>query len=190
MKHTLLLLFCLFSLSLQAQERNKGLRYWAVAGTGVGNPGPGLNYSFQLAANWRKHVLTLRSSLQSGQSTFSSIKTLDWPPEKIQEFGITYGWIWERPKYFYSFSVGISYLNGRTQGTLIEEVRTTDTIVRIYEKETYQTQGYPLEIQWFWTPLDYLSLGLMGFMVWNEEEVFGGLHLGVRLCRSKNYDNY
>lgn len=135
--------------------------FWLNVGVGWGNQLPvlGLGISYQLG---RHHLISIRgvTSVGMGEDEFVSV---------LGDVGILYGYSSKtaQSRGYYSFAMGLSYVNGRN-----------------YEA----TVGIPIEVQLILIlkskhPQLFGGVGLYGFANINSEKSFVGLLLCFQLGR-------
>jgi hypothetical protein len=164
-----LIALTVFSVNSYSQDTSGSVEechYWLNMGFGIStvDMSGGAGFSYQSG----KKLISIRYTHNEDFTLF------ELPKESVWDVGVLYGIIRKSNYGLISASGGISIVGGYHRGAYIE---STDS----YEKKSFFTFGIPLEFQLFFTPFDYVGVGLNEFANLNPENTFVGMLLCLQI---------
>lgn len=160
--------------SLMSQNKMTVEKYWLSSGYGF-NTLPG--YAIYISANVKadKHLLTLRY-ISNTEKLRSSTVILD-QMINCSEVGLLYGRSWHTSFGFASVSAGISGTSGIKRRYLLyrDLYNFWPLVYEVYDYKRYFTAGFSLEAGAVFSPIDWVSIGILGYANLNMREPLVGV---------------
>lgn len=150
-------------------------RYWLNAGVGASS------YDIAVGAS---------ASLLNGNVLFT-LRTIyneefqilgPSPSNSVWDIGFMAGYHRQSGYFSLSGSAGLSLVSGIRRGVYLG---SSGMFSSEYGTVHFSTIGIPAEIQFFWTPFDFLGIGITAFGDLNSEESFAGALLTLRVGNLK-----
>jgi hypothetical protein len=164
-----LIALTVFSVNSYSQDTSGSVEeshYWLNMGFGIStvDMSGGAGFSCQTG----KRLISIRYTHNEDFAFLEPVK------ESVWDVGVLYGIIRKSNYGLISASAGISIVGGYDRG---ERIDFTDS----YEKKNFLTFGVPLEVQLFFTPFDYVGVGINGFANLNPKKTFTGVLLCLQI---------
>ncbi len=148
-------------------------RYWINAGIGAASSGIAADAGISVPIG--PALLTLHVAYTEEFKLLGPA-----PAENAWDIGLMGGIFRENRFWFVSGSAGVSIVSVRRRGELQS---SSGWFSASYSSTVSTTVGIPAEVQLFWTPIEFLGIGLTGFGNLNPEKSYAGVMLMLRVGR-------